>query len=66
MLPRHFEKNNSGKEIINDPAMVKENNDQWEQRQRIAAMKEIKNPQDREAFYQLVKQDRSQLTASFL
>lgn len=61
MLPRYFEKNNPNKEITNDPTTLKENNDRWEQSQRIAAMKEIKNPQDREAFYMLVKQDRKQL-----
>ena len=61
MLPRYFEKSNPDKEIVNDPALVKENNDRWEQSQRIAAMKKIKNPQDREAFNLLVAQDRYEL-----
>lgn len=53
----------NGKEPLNssDPQVIKKHNDNWENKQRINAMKKIKNPQDREAFYRFVKMSREML-----
>ncbi|MBQ8750273.1 MAG: hypothetical protein IJZ30_01375 [Alphaproteobacteria bacterium] len=53
----------NGKEPLNssDPQVIKKHNDNWENKQRINAMKKIKNPQDREAFYRFLKIERATL-----
>lgn len=51
----------TGKEVMNDSALVKENNDRWERKQRINGVRNIKNEEDRNAFYRLLEQNRKML-----
>lgn len=60
MLPSYLE-NNRLTEVKNDPVAVKKNNDKWEAKQHILAIRKIKVQEDREAFMRYVKQTRDGL-----